>query len=245
MRYLLLSVLVVCVIGVMVPSVFAELTELNDFKKFIPDYYNYIPELSMESPALVTLVATIDKGDGIGGSVDFVRYIDHPEGWIWGIFNDQRDSKYSNVSGIRDHIPGLPPTCIEGLYAQELQMVRCIKDDVMITVMTNDGEHRSTMKQILNKMDGQLSLPGTGNSIDPLYIIIAVVGIGGVIGAIAVAKRGSGTPKPAREELEEYESRYVARKPAEKKETSSSCNSCGTRLKPTAKFCGKCGTPRS
>ena len=52
-------------------------------------------------------------------------------------------------------------------------------------------------------------------------------------------------PKPAREELEEYESKYVARKPAEKKETSSSCNSCGTRLKPTAKFCGKCGTPRS
>ena len=72
MRFLLLSVLVVCVIGVMMsPSVFAELTELNDFKKFIPDYYNYIPELSMESPALVTLVATIDKGDGIHGKVSF------------------------------------------------------------------------------------------------------------------------------------------------------------------------------
>jgi len=66
-----------------------------------------------------------------------------------------------------------------------------------------------------------------------------------IIGIVFAVKRGSGTPKPAREELEEYESRYVARKPAEKKETSSSCNSCGTRLKPTAKFCGKCGTPRS
>ena len=52
-------------------------------------------------------------------------------------------------------------------------------------------------------------------------------------------------PKPAREELEEYESKYVARKPAEKKETSSSCSNCGKPLKPMAKFCGGCGTPRS
>ena len=230
----------VCQLASTGSDMLAELTELNDFKKFIPDYYNYIPELSMESPALVTLVATIDKGDGIGGSVDFVRYIDHPEGWIWGIFNDQRDSKYSNVSGIRDHIPGLPPTCIEGLYAQELQMVRCIKDDVMITVMTNDGEHRSTMKQILNKMDGQLSLPGTGNSIDPLYIIIGAVGIGGAIaGAIAVAKRGSKTPKPA------AKPKPAKQKPVKKEEMSAFCENCGNTLKPTAKFCGSCGTART
>ena len=32
-------------------------------------------------------------------------------------------------------------------------------------------------------------------------------------------------------------------KPAETRQTSSSCNSCGKSLKPTAKFCGKCGTP--
>ena len=218
----------------MVPSVFAELTELNDFKKFIPDYYNYIPELSMESPALVTLVATIDKGDGIGGSVDFVRYIDHPEGWIWGIFNDQRDSKYSNVSGIRDHIPGLPPTCYEAMYVvQSYEFVQCIKDDVIIFVMTNYGDSRSVMKQILNKIDGKLSLPGTGNSIDPLYLIIGVVAIGGIIGAIAVAKRGSKTPKPAKQ------------KPAKKKETSAFCENCGNTLNPKAKFCGSCGTARS
>ena len=86
---------------------------------------------------------------------------------------------------------------------------------------------------------------GTSMSIEPLYLIIGVVAIGGIIGAIAVARRGSKTSKPAKKDLEEYESRYVARKPAEKKETSSSCNSCGTSLKPTAKFCGKCGTPRS
>ena len=87
---------------------------------------------------------------------------------------------------------------------------------------------------------------GTSTGIEPIYIVIAAVAIGGgAVGALFALKRGSGTPKPAREEIEEYESEYVARKPAEKKETSSSCNSCGKPLKPTAKFCGECGTPRS
>ena len=87
-------------------------------------------------------------------------------------------------------------------------------------------------------------------SIEPLYIIIAVVAIGGIIGAIAVARRGSKTPKPAKQDLEEYEEKYLAKqkpspKPAKKKETSSSCSNCGNPLKPAAKFCGGCGTQRS
>ena len=86
----------------------------------------------------------------------------------------------------------------------------------------------------------------SGTTIELLYVVIgAVVVGGGIVGALFAVRRGSsGTkvPKPAREELEEYESRYVARKPAEKKETSSSCNSCGRPLKPEAKFCGKCGS---
>ena len=92
---------------------------------------------------------------------------------------------------------------------------------------------------------------GTSMSIEPLYIVIGVVAIGGIIGAIAVARRGSKTSKPAKQDLEEYEEKYIAKqkpakqKPAEKKETSSSCSNCGASLKPTAKFCGQCGTPRS
>ena len=86
----------------------------------------------------------------------------------------------------------------------------------------------------------------SGGSIPPLYIAGGAAAIGAaIIGIVFAVKRGSGTPKPAREELEEYESRYVARKPAEKKETSSSCSNCGKPLKPEAKFCGQCGTPRS
>ena len=94
---------------------------------------------------------------------------------------------------------------------------------------------------------------GTSLSIEPMYIVIAAVAVGGgVIGAVFAIKRGSGTPKPAKRDLDAYESKYVARqktepsrKPAEKKETSSSCSNCGNTLKPEAKFCGGCGTPRS
>ena len=88
-------------------------------------------------------------------------------------------------------------------------------------------------------------------SIEPIYLIIGAVAIGGgVIGAIFAIKRGSGTPKPKRQDLDEYESRYVSkqkrkptsRRPAKKEETSSSCSNCGNPLNTKAKFCGGCGT---
>ena len=93
----------------------------------------------------------------------------------------------------------------------------------------------------------------SGGSIPPLYIGGGAAAIGAaIIGIIFVVKRGSSgtsTPKPARQELDDYESQYLARqgqrpthKPAETRPTSSSCNSCGRPLKPTAKFCGKCGS---
>ena len=233
MMYLLLSVLVVCMIGIMIPSAFADHYELNDFKKFIPDYYNYIPEKSREDSSGISFAATMIKSDEIGGQVNFHTSKVDPN-VMWRMFTQFKDSYYD----IRDHIPGLPPTtCIEGWeQTYRYQVVICMKDNVMIAVTTNDGEHRSTMKQILNKMDGQLSLPGTGNSIDPLYIIIGVVAIGGVIGAIAVAKRGSKTPKPTKEKP-----KPVKQKPAKKKETSEFCENCGNTLNPKAKFCGSCG----
>jgi len=96
----------------------------------------------------------------------------------------------------------------------------------------------------------------SGTSIPLLYIAggAAVIGAA-IIGIVFAVKRGSGgtsTPKPARQDLDDYESQYLARqgqrpspKSAETRQTSSSCNSCGKPLKPTAKFCGGCGTPRS
>ena len=106
-------------------------------------------------------------------------------------------------------------------------------------------------------VDGVCELTeSSGTSIPPLYIAGGAAVIGGaVIGIVFAVKRGSGgtsTPKPAKQDLDDYEEQYLARqgqrptrKPAETRQTSSSCNSCGRPLKPAAKFCGKCGTQRS
>jgi len=93
----------------------------------------------------------------------------------------------------------------------------------------------------------------SGVSIPPLYIAGGAAAIGAaIIGIIFVVRRGSSgtsTPKPARQDLDDYEDQYLrrqgqspSRKPAEVRQTSSSCNSCGRPLKPAAKFCGKCGS---
>jgi len=93
----------------------------------------------------------------------------------------------------------------------------------------------------------------SGGSIPSLYIAGGAAAIGAaIIGIIFVVRRGSGgtsAPKPARQDLDDYEDQYLrrqgqkpTRKPAETRPTSSSCNSCGRPLKPTAKFCGKCGS---
>jgi hypothetical protein len=96
----------------------------------------------------------------------------------------------------------------------------------------------------------------SGSTIEPLYIVIGAVAVGGgIVGVVFAVRRGSSgtsTPKPARQDLDDYEEQYLQRqgqrpspKPAEARQTSSSCNSCGRPLKPTAKFCGGCGSPRS
>ena len=76
----------------------------------------------------------------------------------------------------------------------------------------------------------------TSMSIEPLYVIIAVVTIGGIIGAIFAVRKGSKTPKLAQQESVTKE---------RIKTSSEFCQSCGTTLKPGARFCGKCGTSRS
>ena len=96
----------------------------------------------------------------------------------------------------------------------------------------------------------------SGTSIPPLYIAGGAAAIGAaVIGIVFAVRRGASgttTTKPVKQDLEEYEDQYLSRqrmepspKPVETRKTSSSCGNCGASLKPTAKFCGKCGTPRS
>ena len=116
---------------------------------------------------------------------------------------------------------------------------------------SNDGCGEGTVL-----VDGVCQLDeSSGTSIPPLYIAGGAAAIGAVvIGIIFAIRRGSSgtkTLKPTKKELEEYEEKYIAKekptkqKPAEKKETSAFCENCGKSLKPEAKFCGQCGTPRS
>ena len=111
---------------------------------------------------------------------------------------------------------------------------------------SNDGCGEGTVL-----VDGVCQLDeSSGTPIPALYIAGAAAAIGAVvIGIVFAYSRNSKTPKPARQDLDDYESEYLARqgqrpspKPAEPKQISSSCNSCGKSLKPTAKFCGKCGS---
>jgi len=114
---------------------------------------------------------------------------------------------------------------------------------------SNDGCGEGTVL-----VDGVCQLDeSSGTSIPQLYIAGVAVAIGAVvIGIVFAYSRNSKTPKPAKQDLEEYEKQYLAGqniepspKPAEKKETSAFCENCGKPLKPMAKFCGGCGTPRS
>ena len=92
-------------------------------------------------------------------------------------------------------------------------------------------------------VDGKCELAqttkSTSMSIEPLYIIVAAVAVGGAVAAIFVIKKGSGGAKPARQEP-----RRTLERPTESVETSAFCQGCGAELKPEAKFCGKCGTAR-
>ena len=114
---------------------------------------------------------------------------------------------------------------------------------------SNDGCGEGTVL-----VDGVCQLDeSSGTSIPPLYIAGGAAAIGVAVIVIVFAySRNSKTPKPAKQDLEKYEKKYLAEqnvestpKPAEKKEISSPCSNCGNPLKPEAKFCGQCGTPRS
>ena len=79
-------------------------------------------------------------------------------------------------------------------------------------------------------------------SIEPLYVIIAVVAIGGVIGGVFAVRKGSKTPKSSAEGSKKKETDWETIK---QPTSSEFCQSCGASLKSGARFCGQCGTLRS
>ena len=86
-------------------------------------------------------------------------------------------------------------------------------------------------------------------SIATLLIGIGIM-IGGIVLGIIKIYYGPAQDSGS-EELKDYEDKYLARqgiestsrKPAETRESESNfCDNCGKSLRPTAKFCGSCGT---
>ena len=71
-----------------------------------------------------------------------------------------------------------------------------------------------------------------GNEI--VYVLVAAVAVGGVIGAVFFIKKGSKSPKTVQQES-----------PSTRQTTILFCSNCGKSLKPGAKFCGKCGSAHS
>jgi len=66
-----------------------------------------------------------------------------------------------------------------------------------------------------------------------VYVLVAVVAVGGVIGAVFFIKKGSKASAVQRES------------PSRRQTTVLFCTKCGNPLKPKAKFCGKCGSAQS
>ena len=66
-----------------------------------------------------------------------------------------------------------------------------------------------------------------------VYVLVAVIAVGGVTGAVFFIKKGSKASAVQRES------------PSRRQTTVLFCNNCGKPLKPAAKFCGKCGSPQS
>ena len=270
MRYLLLSVLVVSLVGVLViPNVYtfdvyrgdppdpwlqqnpnqqmADMAEslgiavepTGNLDKLIPGEWSVFDEvyfaleypISDENPFIEMYTATVSHAE-TGAGVVFYKHSSNDIAKRFGNELAMGLGLYGNVNLTSDS------SCKAGTLI-EFPALMCSKNDVVVYVV-GSGNISKLTTAILNKIDGKLSLPGMGNSIDPLYIIIGVAAIGGIIGAIVVAKRGSKTPK-----LVKQKPKPAKQKPVEKKETSAFCENCGKPLKPTAKFCGGCGSPRS
>jgi len=66
-----------------------------------------------------------------------------------------------------------------------------------------------------------------------VYVLVAVVAVGGVIGTVFFIKKGSKASDVQQES------------PSTRQTTILFCSNCGKSLKPGAKFCGKCGSPQS
>ena len=238
MRYLLLSVLVVCMIGIMVPSVFGDEDSVEmekAVKLLLPDTYtlhdvSYVSTSTPNSGEIPYIEAlnVFVKEEEVYAAITIWKFLpaqDVPE----------LANKMADAWGLYAEVDLTPDSsCVYGVL-RDTPAFLCSKNDIIVYAGGTGINFKKYTKEVLNNIKGPISFDTSKISfmpIDPLYIIIGVVAIGGtVVGVIVAIKRGSKTPKPVKEEPKEA--------------TSAFCESCGNTLKPEAKFCGKCGTARS
>jgi len=109
-------------------------------------------------------------------------------------------------------------TIYEGIGITELQYQKIVND---LTKPQPVAEQKTVTAQ--EESSGGL-----------VYVLVAAVAVGGVIGAVFFIKKGSKSPKTVQQES-----------PSTRQTTILFCSNCGKSLKPGAKFCGKCGSAQS
>jgi len=114
-------------------------------------------------------------------------------------------------------------TIYEGVGITELQYQKIVND---LTKPQPVAVQETTTVQ------KQTTQESGGNEI--VYVLVAAVAVGGVIGAVFFIKKGSKSPKTVQQES-----------PSTRQTTILFCSNCGKSLKPGAKFCGKCGSAQS
>jgi hypothetical protein len=86
------------------------------------------------------------------------------------------------------------------------------------------------------------SRPDTFTGMMFVLIVVGILSPVIIIPLIRYRKSKNNWKKQVKKTEQYPEKQKPRRKPAKKKETSASCSNCGKKLKPTAKFCGSCGT---
>ena len=86
------------------------------------------------------------------------------------------------------------------------------------------------------------SRPDTFTGMMFVLIVVGILSPVIIIPLIRYRKSKNNWKKQVKKTEQYPEKQKPRRKPAKKKETSASCSNCGKKLRPTAKFCGGCGT---
>jgi len=108
------------------------------------------------------------------------------------------------------------------------------------TIYEGIGITESQYQKIVNDLTKpqpvaeQITVSAQESSGGLVYVLVAAVAVGGVIGAVFFIKKGSKSPKTVQQES-----------PSTRQTTILFCSNCGKSLKPGAKFCGKCGSAQS